>query len=330
MTEEQATTTPPSGSALIEDGDHDLYAAAAEHFPLEAHKEDLRGGAKITYLEGEDIISRMNKVFVYGWECTVMDDGINEDADECWVRARVTIWRKAMTRAVTVDELSGSDKPTKTVTTYTESLVPISREQYGSQKLKRARSTGKILDIGFDKKGALTDAIKKTVSLFGVGLYLWNKEERALIQATSQDVANEQRQQARTNNQGNQPPRNNQGAAPQQLTDGQQASRFRRPARPAGTQGQGDPQPPAIVIPPMPEGFEQPFALVEQGKSQNQCRVEQCDEVLDPNGDYTIGGETKKGGYVVKRSREMAGCIMCVPHTATWHRAMQKAIQHAA
>ena len=50
------------------------------------------------------------------------------------------------------------------------------RQQFGSQKLRRSRSTGVPLDLGFDLKGASTDAMKKCASLLGVGLYLSRKE----------------------------------------------------------------------------------------------------------------------------------------------------------
>jgi hypothetical protein len=54
----------------------------------------------------------------------------------------------------------------------------VRRQQYGSQKIKRKRDSGNILDIGFDYKGAATDALKKCASLIGVGLYLSRKEEQ--------------------------------------------------------------------------------------------------------------------------------------------------------
>lgn len=50
------------------------------------------------------------------------------------------------------------------------------RQQFGSQKIRRGRSTGVPLDLGFDLKGASTDALKKCASLLGVGLYLSRKE----------------------------------------------------------------------------------------------------------------------------------------------------------
>jgi hypothetical protein len=51
----------------------------------------------------------------------------------------------------------------------------VTRQQFGSQKIKRSRSTGVPLDLGFDLKGASTDAMKKCASWLGVGLYLSRK-----------------------------------------------------------------------------------------------------------------------------------------------------------
>ena len=53
------------------------------------------------------------------------------------------------------------------------------RQQFGSQKIKRSRANSNPLDIGFDLKGATTDALKKCASLLGVGLYLSKKETPA-------------------------------------------------------------------------------------------------------------------------------------------------------
>jgi hypothetical protein len=73
---------------------------------------------------------------------------VNAEADEAWALGEI------------VAEIDG-----KCVT----------RQQFGSQKIKRSRSTGKPLDLGFDLKGAATDAMKKCASLLGVGLYLSRK-----------------------------------------------------------------------------------------------------------------------------------------------------------
>jgi hypothetical protein len=308
----------------IEDDEVAAYALASRKFPEEAHKEDLRGGTKIMYLEGETVISRLNEVFAYGWDFEILEDGINEDADEAWCRGRLTVWRKVQERSVVITETENGSGLTTShqVTTYTETLKPVRREQYGSQKLKRARSTGKILDIGFDKKGAATDALKKCASLDGIGLYLWNKEERAVMAMMIQE--------ARQQDQGQQANGGNAGGQPQ----GQ--GRFRRVG--SGGGGQQDNQPTAIGNAQkaikingieMPAGFQMPFQLVMSGKDRNECCAKDCEIVVNPAATYKVGNDSKTGEYVLSRAREEAGCSLCVQHMAAWFRAKNAARQAA-
>lgn len=110
---------------------------------------DVRGGTTITYITGEQVVSRLNDVLgVAGWEFTVIRHEFTPEADEYWVLGEIS-----------------ADIDGKT----------IRRQQFGSQKVKRSRSTGMPLDIGFDLKGAATDAMKKCATLLGVGLYLSEK-----------------------------------------------------------------------------------------------------------------------------------------------------------
>ncbi|MCC6176421.1 MAG: hypothetical protein IT305_14035 [Chloroflexi bacterium] len=136
---EQATSAPEHA---------DLYARLAS--PFDTTFKDIRGGVELEYITGEQAVSRLNETLgVAGWDFRIVQHGIHTEADECWVLAELT---------ATVDG--------RTVT----------RQQFGSQKIKRSRSSGTPLDIGFDLKGAATDALKKCASLIGVGLYLWKKE----------------------------------------------------------------------------------------------------------------------------------------------------------
>src|SRR3712207_1399804 len=84
-----------------------------------------------------------------GGSFRVLEHGINVEADEVWALGELV-----------------ADFDGRTVT----------RQQFGSQKIKRSRASGAPLDIGFDLKGATTDALKKCASLIGVGLYLSKKE----------------------------------------------------------------------------------------------------------------------------------------------------------
>jgi len=126
----------------------DTYARLAA--PFEVTFRDVRGGVELTYLTGEQVVSRLNEVLgVAGWSFRILRHDINPEADEAWALGEL------------VAEIGE-----RTVV----------RQQFGSQKIRRARSTGAPLDRGFDLKGAATDALKKWARRLGVGLYLSRKE----------------------------------------------------------------------------------------------------------------------------------------------------------
>ena len=147
----EAVETEPVEPAAGENGavEHaDLYARLTT--PFDVTFRDLRGGVELEYITGEQCVSRLNETLgVANWSFRVLEHGIHAEADECWVLGELT---------ATIGD--------KTVT----------RQQFGSQKVKRSRASGTPLDIGFDLKGAATDALKKCASLLGVALYLWKKE----------------------------------------------------------------------------------------------------------------------------------------------------------
>jgi hypothetical protein len=123
--------------------------------PFSETMRDTRGNVAIEYITGEAAISRLNEVLgLFGWSFEVAEHGYNQEADEIWVRGRLTIF----------DDVDYGERR------------QIVREQFGSQKIKRSRATEQPLDIGFDFKGATTDALKKCASGAGVGLYLSHKE----------------------------------------------------------------------------------------------------------------------------------------------------------
>lgn len=129
------------------DGADPLYAALAAPMPT---LHDTRGGASFDYVTGESCISRLNEVLgVHAWDFVIREHGIHQEADEAWVLGQL----RATFGAATVVH-----------------------EQFGSQKLKRSRTSGAPLDIGFDLKGAATDALKKCATQIGVGLWLSEKD----------------------------------------------------------------------------------------------------------------------------------------------------------
>ena len=144
--EQAAVEQPPTENARVEHAD--LYARLAT--PFDVTFKDLRGGVELEYITGEQCVTRLNETLgVANWNFRVLEHGIHAEADECWVLGELT-----------------AEIGDKTVT----------RQQFGSQKVKRSRASGTPLDIGFDLKGAATDALKKCSSLLGVALYLWKKE----------------------------------------------------------------------------------------------------------------------------------------------------------
>ncbi len=136
----------------------DVYARLAA--PFESTFRDTRGGVELEYITGEQCVSRLNEVLgVAGWSFRIVEHGIHAEADEVWVFGEI------------VAEIDGRS---------------VTRQQFGSQKIKRSRSTGAPLEIGFDLKGAATDALKKCASLIGVGLYLSRKETQTPAAVPSQ------------------------------------------------------------------------------------------------------------------------------------------------
>ncbi len=128
-----------------------LYEALATPFTVTFR--DMRGGVELEYVTGEQVTTRLNEELGFlAWSFKVLEHGIHAEADECWVMAELTVHVGDRT---------------------------VIRQQFGSQKVKRSRASGTPMDIGFDLKGATTDALKKCASLVGVGLYLHEKTPQA-------------------------------------------------------------------------------------------------------------------------------------------------------
>ena len=128
--------------------DTDTYERLSKPFDKTHKKKDL------DYITGEQAVSRLNDVLGFdGWSFKVIEHGYNDAADEFWALGELTI----------------------------HSGPPAVIQQFGSQKPNRYRADNRdhpneIIDLGFDLKGAVTDALKKCASLRGVGLYLHEKE----------------------------------------------------------------------------------------------------------------------------------------------------------
>jgi hypothetical protein len=139
---------PPSPGRAAHSRAFEIALAA----PFEITFHDVRAGIRIEYLTGEQVISRLLEVLgPCGWSFRILEHGINSEADEVWVLGELQLLLDPDDRVV--------------------------RQQFGSAKIKRSRSIGAPLEIGYDLKAAATDCLKKCATLIGVGLYLTRKDE---------------------------------------------------------------------------------------------------------------------------------------------------------
>ena len=69
----------------------------------------------------------------------------------------------------------------------------LSRRQFGSSKITRARESGEIISLADDLKAAATDALKKAATLLGVGLHLYRGSDPPQTGSKSSNRAPESR-----------------------------------------------------------------------------------------------------------------------------------------
>jgi hypothetical protein len=110
-------------------------------FPREQIKQRPGGfGETLDYIEGPLVIQRLNEAFQSEWSFRVQDHRIYDH------------------EVVVLAELTAQG---------------ITKTQFGSKDITRAKADGKEVSIGDDLKAATTDALKKCATLFGVGLHLY-------------------------------------------------------------------------------------------------------------------------------------------------------------
>ena len=91
-----------------------VYEALAA--PFEQTFRDVRGGVDLEYITGEQATTRANDALGFlNWSFRVLEHGIHAEADECWVLGELTVNFEGKT---------------------------VVRSQFGSQKVKRSRSSG--------------------------------------------------------------------------------------------------------------------------------------------------------------------------------------------
>ena len=103
-------------------------------------------GKKLDYIEGHNVIHRLNDAFEAEWSFSILKHEILDATDE----------------VIVLGELKAGD---------------VIKTQFGSSRITRARETGEMVSLADDFKAAGTDSIKKCASLLGVGLHLYNGDK---------------------------------------------------------------------------------------------------------------------------------------------------------
>jgi hypothetical protein len=125
----------------------DIYDRLVDPFPQEMERTVNKGGTSLTYLPIAEVTNRMNRVLgVGGWSSEILRCE-RDSSDPDWVVAHVRV-------TATID----GNK--------------VIHDGFGGQKIKRSRKDNEIVDLGDEFKGAVSDATKKALQQFGVGLYL--------------------------------------------------------------------------------------------------------------------------------------------------------------
>lgn len=177
----------------------DLYAALCEQFETHFELPPRGGGSKaLTYVTVEQVISRANAVLgIYGWQLLVDRwelININGEPYEFVASGRVGVWDETLQRFDEHGNLVGTGDW-------------VWRSQAGSQQVKwftNKQGQHVPVDLGFDLKGAISDLLKKALTLFGVALYLSDKEDPVVLEGTIVGPQGQRRQVAGANRQTNQ------------------------------------------------------------------------------------------------------------------------------
>ena len=97
-------------------------------------------GQTLDYIEGHVVIQRLNDAFEGLWSFQVKSHEVLES------------------EVVVLGELKA---------------VGISKMQFGSSSITRAKNSGEIISLADDLKAASTDCLKKCATMFGVGLHIY-------------------------------------------------------------------------------------------------------------------------------------------------------------
>lgn len=125
----------------------------AKPFPDAVLRQLEKGGRTLTYVPGAEVIARLNYVFgTENWDTEAAESRRDPD-DRDWIISKVTL-----------------------VATFPDG-TKARKIGYGGQKIKMLNSGDGAVDLGDEFKGAMTDALKKAATQFGIALDLSRAEE---------------------------------------------------------------------------------------------------------------------------------------------------------
>ncbi len=127
-----------------------------KEFAKENIKTRVLGGTRLSYLEAQIVIRRLNKAFDQDWSFEIRDTQITDG--HIYVLGRIMVQ---------------SDNGTFII-----------KESFGGKKVTMKADKSGMLDLGNDMKAAQSDSLKKCASLLGIGLDLYGEDE---IEATDKD-----------------------------------------------------------------------------------------------------------------------------------------------
>jgi hypothetical protein len=113
-------------------------------------------GSTLDYVEGHAVVARLNEAFEANWTFELTSHWILKETDEVLVLGKLT-------------------------------AEGITKMAFGSKQIARNKDTKAIISLGDDLKAASTDALKKSASLLGVGLYLYSGQKSKTGEERSKD-----------------------------------------------------------------------------------------------------------------------------------------------
>jgi hypothetical protein len=99
-------------------------------------------GEQLDYVETADVIRRLNAAFDGEWSFEIVE--YQQMFDEVVVLGKLT-------------------------------AEGISKQQFGSHKITKAKKDGEVMNIGYDLKAAASDCLKKAATHMGVALHLYSE-----------------------------------------------------------------------------------------------------------------------------------------------------------